>query len=220
MAQIPSPAEVASKTLKALVAQKLPPTPENYARLYAEISGILPAPAQPASSPSSETSGEAVSVLAWAGLIRDLLKQLEAHHKGITLSRKKEGLEQVLGRFATNSEVLYEKIQGLLRSWSGFSASSAAPPVPVVASEPEDLLSPATQPSLASGGILRKLTGTLGGGEGQDSMADLRELLAMSLESKASGSASRRRYAKASKCSPCSRSARKTGGDLSLRCRL
>ncbi len=184
MAQMTSPAELASKTLKALVAQKLPPTPENYARLYAEISGIPQTPVRPVNPVSSEAPGEAAPTLAWAGLIRDLLKQLEAHHKGITLSRKKEGLEQVLSRFATNPEVLYEKIQGLLRSWSGFSAASAAPQTPVVAGEKDD---PSTAASTASAsateGILRKLTGALGGSESQDPMAELRELLAMSLES-------------------------------------
>lgn len=183
MAQISSPAEVASKTLKALVVQKLPPTPENYARLYAEISGIPQPPVQPITLPSPETSGEAAPALAWSGLIRDLLKQLESHHKGITLSRKKEGLEQVLSRFAANQEVLYEKIQGLLRSWSGFSASSAAPQVPVLAGEPDDPPPVVPTPSATGGGILRKLTGALGGGESQDPLADLRELLAMSLES-------------------------------------
>jgi diguanylate cyclase len=53
----------------------------------------------------------------WATLIRTLLKQLETGHKGITLSRKKEGLSKVLINFAKDPTVLAEKIQALMRSW-------------------------------------------------------------------------------------------------------
>jgi len=50
-------------------------------------------------------------------LIRTLLKQLETSHKGITLSRKKEGLSRVLANFAKDPNVLAEKVQALMRSW-------------------------------------------------------------------------------------------------------
>jgi len=53
----------------------------------------------------------------WSVLIRTLLKQLELSHKGITLSRKKEGLSRVLTNFANDPLVLGEKIQALIRSW-------------------------------------------------------------------------------------------------------
>ena len=33
------PSELARETLKMLVARKFPPTPDNYAKIYAEISG-------------------------------------------------------------------------------------------------------------------------------------------------------------------------------------
>ncbi len=53
----------------------------------------------------------------WSVIIRTLLKQLEASHKGITLSRKKEGLHRVLGKFSLDSNLLGEKIQSLVASW-------------------------------------------------------------------------------------------------------
>jgi diguanylate cyclase len=56
--------------------------------------------------------------LAWSDLIRDLLRQLEITHKGLTIARKREGLETVLGRFSSDPAVLSEKLQGLIRSWS------------------------------------------------------------------------------------------------------
>jgi diguanylate cyclase len=58
----------------------------------------------------------------WATLIRSLLKQLETGHKGITLSRKKEGLNKVLINFAKDPSILAEKIQALMRSWGSSSS--------------------------------------------------------------------------------------------------
>lgn len=55
----------------------------------------------------------------WSVVIRSLLKQLELSHKGITLSRKKEGLSRVLSNFASDSDVLGQKIQALVSSWGG-----------------------------------------------------------------------------------------------------
>jgi hypothetical protein len=60
----------------------------------------------------------------WSDLIRDLLRQLEITHKGITLARKKESVEMVLARFGTDPATLSEKLQGLVRSWSGGGAES------------------------------------------------------------------------------------------------
>jgi diguanylate cyclase len=53
----------------------------------------------------------------WSVVIRNLLKQLEVSHKGVTLSRKKEGLSKVLVNFASDSDVLAQKIQSLISSW-------------------------------------------------------------------------------------------------------
>ena len=44
MATPTSPSEIARETLKALAARKLPPTPDNYAQAYQEISGTEPEP--------------------------------------------------------------------------------------------------------------------------------------------------------------------------------
>ncbi len=178
-----SPAEIASKTLKSLVAQKLVPTPENYARVYAEVSGKPAAVTATQKAAETETApAPSRPALAWSGLIRDLLRQLEAHHKGVTLSRKKDGLDTVLIKFAANPEVLYEKLHGLLRSWAGAgggsapaaqSAASHAPEVAVVAREPElgVVGAPAQVPAVSAGVF------------GPEMMKDLQELLAQTLES-------------------------------------
>lgn len=61
----------------------------------------------------------------WSVVIRNLLKQLEVSHKGVTLSRKKEGLSKVLVNFASDSDVLAQKIQSLISSW-GLSGTADA----------------------------------------------------------------------------------------------
>jgi diguanylate cyclase len=61
-------------------------------------------------------AGEADEI-DWSQLIRNLLKQMEVSHKGVTLSRKKEGLSKVLINFSADSAVLGQKIQALINSW-------------------------------------------------------------------------------------------------------
>jgi len=166
-----NPSELARETLKTLAARKMPPTPDNYSRIYAEISGI-PADGDRsaakvlrgiaehlAQTPQSAPAGMALkkvigaedwdqclkeiekilpkpggeSTLSWSDLIRDLLRQLETPHKGLTVTRKKEGLETVLKRFTANPEALHDKLNGLIRSWAvspvaaGTETDSATP---------------------------------------------------------------------------------------------
>ncbi len=116
MATLSSPSEIARETLKALAARKLAPTPDNYAQIYQEVSGVTQAPAVAVAAKDSKDKSS--PEIAWAKMIRDLLRQLDIPHKGITVTRKKEGVETVLNRFAADPMVLHEKLQGLVRSWS------------------------------------------------------------------------------------------------------
>ncbi len=158
-----NPSELARETLKTLATRKIPPTPDNYAKIYAEIGGTVTIQEKgpekvlrgiadllaqspkfaPASIALKKVIGtedwdqclreiekvlprqNAETTQFWAGLIRDLLRQLETPHKGLTVTRKKEGVETVLTRFATNPEALFEKLSGLMRSWS--ESTTAAP---------------------------------------------------------------------------------------------
>ncbi len=53
----------------------------------------------------------------WGALLRELVRSLEARQTGGSLARKKDGLERVLIHFGTDPH-LFDKLQGLLRSWS------------------------------------------------------------------------------------------------------
>lgn len=174
MAILTSPSEIARETLKALAARKLAPTPDNYAQAYLEISGATPAP-----TAAIEHVAQAVAVkspgappeVSWSGMIRDLLRQLDMSHKGITTTRKKEGVETVLSRFSSDAAVLHEKLQSLVRSWG---SSTGTPNEAVI-----DHDAPASAAVSDSGKASAALAAT---GGSPDILSQLRELLAHTLE--------------------------------------
>lgn len=216
--QSPNPSELARETLKALMSRKIPPTPENYAKIYAEIGGA-----------SAETNGGPEKVLRgiadrfaqtprlipaaialkkvigmgdweqclkeieknlpslgektdppWSVLIRDLLRQLETTHKGLTVVRKKESLEAVLTRFSANPESLYDKLNNLMHSWSESPAS-----VKNIEIEVLPLVESAAGSALESAALNTAIASnpTAGGGADTETLVKLSELLAQTLES-------------------------------------
>ena len=108
----------------------------------------------------------------WPDLIRDLLRQLETPHKGLTITRKKEGLETVLARFAANPEALFEKLNGLIKSWR-------EQPAAIGAIEIEPAPSGAIAPSIS--GVASATARNSGGNA--EMLDKLSELLAQALES-------------------------------------
>jgi diguanylate cyclase len=168
-----NPSDIARETFTALATRKLAPTPENYEYMYREISG-KPAPSTAANT--GITTGKGRLVPAWSELIRDLLRQLETPHKGITVTRKKDGVETVLTRFTKDPEVLFEKLQSLVRSWSsaptGPSGEELVPSIMPGATP----VSSAAQPSATAFAPPAQA-------EHQELINQLRELLAQTLES-------------------------------------
>ena len=171
MSKPKSPSEIARETLTALASRKLAPTPENYSQMYREISGEA---AQGPSADIGATTSKGKLLPAWSELIRDLLRQLETPHKGITITRKKDGVDTVLTKFSNDPEVLFGKLQSLLRSWStaptGPSASELVPSV-----------MPGTQPATAPPQSAATSAAPPQGGD-NELLNQLRELLARTLE--------------------------------------
>ena len=120
------------------------------------------------------SNGNTPSAAAWPLLIRELFKQLETPHKGITLTRKKDGLETVLNKFASDPDVLFEKLQGLFRSWA--TAPTTASPGELIPAAPELVANGAAQPVAVA-------TVAPGAKIYAETIAQLRELLAQTLES-------------------------------------
>ena len=183
MANDTNSSEIARKTLSTLAARKIAPTPDNYARLYQEISGHPEANSADQISalnaqPLQESTDDELKP-AWPSLIRDLLSQMETSHKGITVTRKKQGVGTVLNKFNNDPNVLFSKLQGLMVSWGNTTTPGPDEPIPTkLESEGEkNTLSPAP---VNISGIPDKATATT---IDIKLVEQLRELLAQSLES-------------------------------------
>ena len=61
----------------------------------------------------------------WGGLIRDLVGQYEARHAGVTGAKKREALDHVLSASGT-PEVLFGRLQAMVRNWSQSAAAEPA----------------------------------------------------------------------------------------------
>ena len=102
----------------------------NWTRFKEQLGGLLP---------QSAGAGE----VSWPTALRHLLKQLEASHKGVTLSRKREGLQRLLGNFE-HDPALPQKIHALADSWGTAGTDTLAVGVETV--EEVAMMPPSGQP--------------------------------------------------------------------------
>lgn len=157
-----TPTDIARQALKQLALSKIPPTPDNFRRVYDEIAGSksedeLSGLVQAFNKVLSEAGKErpkflktakklaaaverhdwsevekelrdlfpANAAASWSTVVRTLVRQLEANHKGLTANKKKEGLERVLVNFESDADLLAQKIQALVVSWGAGTAVEA-----------------------------------------------------------------------------------------------
>ncbi|MFA6014024.1 MAG: diguanylate cyclase [Gallionellaceae bacterium] len=178
-----SPAEIARETLIVLSSRKLAPSPENYTKVFQEICGeTTPTPAT-----NTSTVVTPPPELPWSKLIQDLMRQLETPHKGITITRKKDGLEMVLNRFSAKPDELFVKLQGLVRSWSSAPTASMdiPPPLPPLQNTSSEVITGTLAKTDSVVPLVRdipKATESKSVVEHQALISQLRELLAQTLE--------------------------------------
>ncbi len=108
---------VARDTLRRIAAEHIPPTPESYARIYAEIAATHP------DHPTAPLPG-AAEARAGASIIARLLVQLDVPHAGITVTRKREGLKRALVPRLETLDALYARLNRLMDSWNGPNAET------------------------------------------------------------------------------------------------
>jgi diguanylate cyclase len=113
-----TPSTIAREALRQLAARRLPPTPENFSRIYHEIA--MPAGVRYEGGTPS-----------WAPLIRELIQLWDARQPGLTQARKREALEHVLSAFAASHDGLYARLRGLMRAWheAALTPARARPPL-------------------------------------------------------------------------------------------
>lgn len=108
---------VARETLRRIAAERIAPTPEAYARIYAEIAATHP------DHPGGPPPG-AAEARAGASIIARLLVQLDVPHAGITVTRKREGLKRALVPRLETLDALFARLNRLMDSWNGPNAET------------------------------------------------------------------------------------------------
>lgn len=114
-----NPTLVARETLKQLATLKIPPTPDNYHRLYVQIAGIStpdPESAKVISAPLTDIR-EGGDSEEWGGTLGLLLRQLENKQGRLTVAKKRESVHRVLSKYAKDSQLLHLKLKALIDSW-------------------------------------------------------------------------------------------------------
>ena len=124
-----TPAVLAKGALRRLAQSQQEPTPENFAKAYAEESG------QPPAANESRTAGP-----AWAALVERLARNLARGGKQWTGARRKESLQRVLDGSRSDAGRLLQRLQSLMQAWEADQPSDPAatgiedPPLPAAAS--------------------------------------------------------------------------------------
>jgi len=115
-------AQLAKATLRRLAVAQQEPTPENYARAWAQEAGTAAAPlavAAPAPAPAA-----AVGAAQWAALIGRLLRGLERGGRHWTAARKKDSLQRVLDANRSDAQRLHDRLSQMTVHWDSDSADT------------------------------------------------------------------------------------------------
>ncbi len=126
-----APATIAKGALRRLAQLKQEPTPENYARAYADESGQPP--------PQSEAKAQGA---AWSALLERLARNLDRGGRQWTAARRKESLRRVLDSSRSDAQRLLQRMQSLLSAWEADQPSDPAqtgaddPPLEAAAAAP------------------------------------------------------------------------------------
>jgi diguanylate cyclase len=185
----PPPAVVAKGALRRLAQLQQEPTPENYARAYAEEAGLPPPPtaahaaAAAAATPEPPADVKAASAV-WAVAVERLAKNLDRGGRQWTNARRRSSLNRVLDGSRSDPQRLLQRLQSLMSAWesdhledaveSGLvdapGAAAVAAPVaktPIELADPSHAPQPAPSPAtLASAAIAAISAQAAHGGSG------------------------------------------------------
>jgi diguanylate cyclase len=118
----PAAALLAKGALRRLAQARLEPTPENYARAWAEEAGVPSAPSAPV--PDAKAQGQ-----AWAQVIERLARGLERGGRQWTAARRKDGLQRVLLGSRGDVERLRQRLDALIHAWEDDRPAEMSDPV-------------------------------------------------------------------------------------------
>jgi diguanylate cyclase len=153
----PTPAELAKATLRRLAERRLEPTPENYARAWADegggepVAGAAAAPASVVATPAAAADAKAQGP-AWAALIERLARNLDRGGRQWTSARRKDSLQRVLAGSRSDAERLLQRLQSLVQAWEADRAEAGGETTDVAADAAAETSAMATPADGAGGG--------------------------------------------------------------------
>ncbi len=112
----PPAAQLAKGALRRLAQVQQEPTPENYARAYAEEAGL---PAEPIADARAD-------VAAWSALVERLARQLDRGGRQWTAARRKDSLQRVFDGTRSDAARRLQRLQSLLGAWESDRLDDAA----------------------------------------------------------------------------------------------
>ena len=156
-AEVPraSAATLAKGALRRLATARLEPTPENYARAYAEESGQQPGSTVdentgPASALAASLATCLAATTAWAQLVDRLAKNLQRGGRQWTAARRQESLRRVLDGSGSDANRLQQRLSALMTAWE--SDSTVDPVAAQADGMAQTTPSPAATESIAKSG--------------------------------------------------------------------
>jgi diguanylate cyclase len=117
---VTSPAALAKGALRRLAQAQQEPTPDNFARAYAEEAG-QPAPGAAGGAADLKASGQ-----AWVALVERLARNLGRGGKQWTAARRKDSLQRVLDGSRSDPQRMLQRLQSLMTAWDNDQPSDAA----------------------------------------------------------------------------------------------
>jgi len=122
---IAAPASLAKGALRRLAQARLEPTPENYARAYAEEAGtaVPPATEDPAVALKTELKSQGT---AWGTQVERLARNLERGGKQWSAARRKESLKRLFEGSRSDPARLLQRLQSLLTAWESDQPSDSS----------------------------------------------------------------------------------------------
>jgi len=148
----PTPAQLAKGALRRLAQAQLEPTPEHYARAYAEEAGgpLPPAP------PDAKVQGQ-----GWVQLVERVAKQLPRGGRQWTFARRRDSLQRVLDGSRSDPARLQQRLGSLMTAWETDQAADPAATGLEDVGLPAPAAEAAAGDSGAWGAIVAALAGTL-----------------------------------------------------------
>ena len=111
-ATLSNPPEIAKEAIRQLALRRMSPTPDNYARLYGEVSGGLQSQA-----PAAADAPDAPGGPEWSSALRIFMRAWDATIPGLTQARKRMMVEQLLERSSPSAGELHKRFKRLVKSW-------------------------------------------------------------------------------------------------------